>query len=173
VLPAFKTSAPPPDSVTVPAPLMSPANVKESLRLKTNAPLSVTFPEMLPVVPRLPIWSAPLAMVVPPLKLLFAVRIKIPVPSLITLPVPLIVPPNATVSLLLNAKIPSLTTDPTILPVVNHVSNDASGRATVAQLKGSGNDRSTTGVGVSSGQGNFSRTVFHQSAEAADDPGKG
>jgi len=45
----------------------------------------------------------------------------------------------------------------------------ASGCAAAAELKGLGNDRSTTGVGVSSGQGNFSRTIFHQSAEAADD----
>jgi hypothetical protein len=45
----------------------------------------------------------------------------------------------------------------------------ASGCAAATELKGLGNDRSTTGVGVSSGQGNFSRTIFHQSAEAADD----
>ena len=54
-------------SRTLPEPLMLPAKVMLSERLKASTPLSRTLPMMEPVVPPLPICRVPAAMVVPPL----------------------------------------------------------------------------------------------------------
>ena len=52
--------------LTVPVPETFPAKVRVPVRSKAMAPLSTTFPTMLPVAPPLPICRVPALMVVPP-----------------------------------------------------------------------------------------------------------
>ena len=51
---------------TVPLPLMAPAKVEASDRLKASAPLSTTLPTMLPLEPPAPNCRVPALMNVPP-----------------------------------------------------------------------------------------------------------
>jgi hypothetical protein len=55
-----------PMSSRLPEPLISPAKVMLSERLKARTPLSTTLPVIEPVVPPLPICRVPALMVVPP-----------------------------------------------------------------------------------------------------------
>ena len=66
ILPPESVSVPPPACVRLPEPLMTPANVMLSLRLKTSWPLSVTLPVIEPVMPPLPICRVPLLICVAP-----------------------------------------------------------------------------------------------------------
>ena len=52
--------------VTAPVPLIAPAYVKSSLRLKTSVALLVTLPSMLPVATPAPNCKVPAETVVPP-----------------------------------------------------------------------------------------------------------
>ena len=57
---------PVPAWVSEPVPVMTPAKVMLSERLKASTPLSVTLPAIEPVVPPLPTCSVPALIVVPP-----------------------------------------------------------------------------------------------------------
>ncbi|CAJ0895306.1 hypothetical protein R20233_03914 [Ralstonia sp. LMG 32965] len=59
-------NVPAPDCTRLPAPLMLPAYVTASLRLKASVPLLTMLPATEPVVPPLPICSVPVVMVVAP-----------------------------------------------------------------------------------------------------------
>ena len=63
----MRVSAPVPACVSEPAPETTPPKVTALERLKISAPLLVTLPTMLPVVPPAPSANvAPVLMVVPP-----------------------------------------------------------------------------------------------------------
>ena len=66
VLAPVRIVVPAPAWFSVPVPLTTPAYVRELLRLKISALLSVMLPATAPVVPPLPICSVPALIVVPP-----------------------------------------------------------------------------------------------------------
>src|SRR5258708_12517673 len=87
-LPTFNVSVPLPNCTRAPVPPIAPPKVTESLRSNAKVPLSVIFPEMLPLVPPLPISSVPAPNLLPPDQILFPLHLTILLPHSTTPPVP-------------------------------------------------------------------------------------
>ena len=88
----FKVSVPAPCLMSNPVPAMVPLKLTSEAWLNTSVALLTTAP--LPSVDMLPI-SLPAEIVRPPLKVLVLLNVNTPSPSLVSEPVPEMIPPSA------------------------------------------------------------------------------
>src|SRR5260221_10055259 len=97
---------------------MAPPKVTESLRSNAKVPLSVIFPEMLPLVPPLPIWSVPALIVVPPERAVVHTTVIQPHSDFICPLLLQMTTPKVTESLRSYANGPFYVTIPVLLPLL-------------------------------------------------------
>ncbi len=103
-------------------PVIVPPNVTASDRLNASVALLTTPPASDPVVPPDPICSVPAEIVVPPVWPTAPVRVNVPVPTLVRLPVPEMGPANVVDVLsdpTVRAAAPRVTAPPVVPPPVS------------------------------------------------------